>query len=171
MKRRSIALALVLVLLTGSVMVPAYANAAQGGNPLKNIALTGTAAGQQVFKGTFDVTQFTHKGNQILASGTLKGTLTKADNTTGNVNQQVALPVNITSGTCKILNLTLGPLDLNLLGLRVQLNQVNLQITAEQGSGNLLGNLLCAVAKLLDNPGGNVGRLVGLLNDILKALG
>jgi hypothetical protein len=32
---------------------------------------------------------------------------------------------------------------------------------------NLLGNLLCAVAKLLDGNGNAVGRLVKLLNDIL----
>jgi hypothetical protein len=33
---------------------------------------------------------------------------------------------------CPILHLELGPLDLNLLGLRVQLNQVVLDITAIQ---------------------------------------
>jgi hypothetical protein len=32
--------------------------------------------------------------------------------------------------TCPILHLELGPLDLNLLGLRVQLNQVVLDVTA-----------------------------------------
>ncbi|HXG83460.1 MAG TPA: hypothetical protein VNI84_05465 [Pyrinomonadaceae bacterium] len=53
----------------------------------------------------------------------------------------------------------------------MQLSQVNLDITAQQGSGNLLGNLLCQVAKLLDGPGNAVGRLVGLLNRILGALG
>lgn len=164
---------LVLILAMGAyVLTPLVsAAAAQGSNPLKSIAVTGTSGGSQVFTGNFEVTQFTHKGNQILATGTLKGTLTKADGTTGEVNQQVSMPANVASGTCQILNLTLGPLDLNLLGLRVQLNQVNLNITAEQGSGNLLGNLLCQVAKLLDGPGRAVGRLVNLLNQILAALG
>jgi hypothetical protein len=37
------------------------------------------------------------------------------------------------TGTCDILHLTLGPLDLNLLGLVVHLDQVVLDITAEQG--------------------------------------
>ena len=63
----------------------------------------------------------------------------------------------------------LGPLDLNLLGLRVQLNQVVLDVTAVPGSGNLLGNLLCAVAGLLDGPG-PVTRLVALLNELLAVL-
>jgi hypothetical protein len=49
----------------------------------------------------------------------------------------------------------LGPLNLDLLGLVVTLNQVNLVINAVPGAGNLLGNLLCAVAGLL-NGGGTV---------------
>jgi hypothetical protein len=53
-------------------------------------------------------------------------------------------------GTCDILNLDLGPLHLDLLGLVVDLNQVNLDIVAQTGAGNLLGNLLCAVVSLLD---------------------
>jgi hypothetical protein len=68
--------------------------------------------------------------------------------------------------------LTLGPLDLNLLGLMVHLNQVVLNITAQPGPGNLLGNLLCSVANLLN--GGNLSNLLtqltGLLNQILGAL-
>ena len=51
---------------------------------------------------------------------------------------------------CDILNLVLGPLDLNLLGLEVHLKRVVLDIVAVPGAGNLLGNLLCAVAGLLD---------------------
>ena len=48
------------------------------------------------------------------------------------------------------MRLVLGPLDLNLLGLRIQLSRVVLNITAEPGPGNLLGNLLCAITGLLD---------------------
>ena len=67
------------------------------------------------------------------------------------------------------LDLTLGPLHLDLLGLLVDLNQVHLQITAQQGSGNLLGNLLRAVAGLLDNNSG-AGGLSGLLQGISNLL-
>jgi hypothetical protein len=80
-----------------------------------------------------------------------------------------ALAVQQAAGSCTILDLTLGPLHLDLLGLVVDLNQVHLTITAQQGSGNLLGNLLCAVAGLLD--GGNpLGSLANLLNQILGIL-
>jgi hypothetical protein len=70
---------------------------------------------------------------------------------------------------CPILHLELGPLDLNLLGLRVQLNQVVLDITAIPGPGNLLGNLLCAIAGLLD--GVDLSGILGnLLQNLLDAL-
>jgi hypothetical protein len=74
---------------------------------------------------------------------------------------------------CNILNLVLGPLDLNLLGLKVHLNQVVLTITGATGAGQLLGNLLCAVAGLLDGSplGGLLGQLTTLLNQILGQLG
>ena len=46
---------------------------------------------------------------------------------------------------------------------------MHLNITAESGPGNLLGNLLCAVAGLLDN-GGALTSIASLLNQILQAL-
>jgi hypothetical protein len=80
-------------------------------------------------------------------------------------------------GTCPILHLELGPLDLNLLGLRVQLNQVVLDVTALRGPGNLLGNLLCAVAALLDGVdldsvlGGLLQNLIDALIRLLQGIG
>ena len=72
--------------------------------------------------------------------------------------------------SCPILHLELGPLDLNLLRLVVHLDRVVLDTTAQVGSGNLLGNLLCAVAHLLDsNAAGNA--LANLLNQLLGLLG
>jgi hypothetical protein len=47
--------------------------------------------------------------------------------------------------TCPVLDLTLGPLNLNLLGLVVELNRVRLTITAIRGGG-LLGDLFCGLA-------------------------
>jgi hypothetical protein len=64
-----------------------------------------------------------------------------------------------------VLHLTLGPLDLNLLGLHVHLNRVVLDITAVPGAGNLLGNLVCDIANLL-NQSPTAGQLTGLLNTL-----
>jgi len=47
--------------------------------------------------------------------------------------------------TCPVLDLILGPLHLNLLGLVVDLNQVHLTVTATQGGG-ILGNLFCGLS-------------------------
>ena len=91
----------------------------------------------------------------LQATGVLKGTLTNANgNSLGTVSKTVTDSVNTSAAAnavagCQILNLVLGPLNLNLLGLVVTLNQVHLNITAVPGAGNLLGNLLCAVANLL----------------------
>jgi hypothetical protein len=49
------------------------------------------------------------------------------------------------AGTCPILDLVLGPLHLDLLGLVVDLNRVHLTITAIRGGG-VLGDLLCGLS-------------------------
>jgi hypothetical protein len=46
---------------------------------------------------------------------------------------------------CTILDLILGPLDLNLLGLMIHLDRVHLTITADP-NGGILGSLLCSLA-------------------------
>ncbi len=52
------------------------------------------------------------------------------------------------NATCPVLDLVVGPLDLQLLGLVVDLNRVHLSVTATRGQG-ALGDLFC---KLADNP-------------------
>jgi hypothetical protein len=46
---------------------------------------------------------------------------------------------------CTVLDLVLGPLDLNLLGLMIHLDRVRLTITADP-TGGILGSLLCSLA-------------------------
>jgi hypothetical protein len=112
--------------------------------------------------GVFTITNFVNQGGELLAVGTV---------TIGELVDAVASAfVTSATGDCEILNLVLGPLDLNLLGLQIDLAQVVLDITAVAGAGNLLGNLLCAVANLL-NGGGPLGAIAGLLNRILSILG
>lgn len=50
-----------------------------------------------------------------------------------------------TTATCSVLDLVLGPLNLQLLGLNVSLNQVHLAITADP-TGGVLGSLFCQLA-------------------------
>jgi hypothetical protein len=68
---------------------------------------------------------------------------------------------------CEVLNLVLGPIRLNLLGLVVRTNQINVRIDAVPGPGNLLGNLLCAITGILDPQTASTRDLASALNAIL----
>ena len=126
-------------------------------------SVTGTVNGV-VQTGTFTITRFVNQNGTLAAVGNLVLGGTDLGTVTAPVNAAA------TTASCQILHLDLGPLDLNLLGLQVHLNEVVLDITAQQAPGNLLGNLLCAVAHLLDNTGNPTGGLAGLLNRILGIL-
>ena len=65
---------------------------------------------------------------------------------TAYVNPAVASTAAV-NATCPVLDLVVGPLDLQLLGLVVDLNRVHLAVTATRGQG-ALGDLFC---KLADN--------------------
>jgi hypothetical protein len=92
-----------------------------------------------------------------------------------NLNQAVLGSIDRpgTHHTCAILHLSVGPLNLTLLGLNVVLDNcangpITVDITAVTGRGNLLGNLLC---ELLDGGLINIGAtLQGILNQILALL-
>src|SRR5205823_4908934 len=143
--------------------------AQQVGNPL-TVPVTGIVDGAGTFVGTFTVQSIRVVNGRLAAVGTLTGTLTDLlGNVIGTVTETVTIPLAV-SGTCDILHLTLGPVDLSLLGLNVHLNQVVLDISASAAPGNLLGNLLCVVAHLLDNNGPLTG-LTALLNRILAIVG
>lgn len=124
-------------LLTG------VANLLNGGTPLGNIlgGLSGTNL-NTLLDG------ITGLLNGVLGQVTAPSSL--AGVTTGALTSAAATPVNI-------LHLSLGPVDLNLLGLLVHLDNcangpVTVDITAVPGPGNLLGNLLGGLAHLLDTP-------------------
>jgi hypothetical protein len=128
--------------------------------------------------------KFVNNNGAVVAVGTISGVAKDAAGTVlASGLQIVALPFSTSGPTttaaaaaapgitpaavCPILNLVLGPLHLDLLGLVVDLNRVVLDINAVSGSNNLLGNLLCAITGLLDQP----GPLANLLNQIFALLG
>lgn len=176
-----------LMATTASAATSSPALAAAKAPGSATLPVTGTfknAAGTGTFQGTFSPAKFHVVNNVLVATGRLTGTLTSADGTSlGSVSRTITLPV-VTPGSaaasgaanaapaaapaaCNVLDLTLGPLNLNLLGLVVTLNQVHLNITAVPGQ--LLGSLLCDVANLL-NGGGALSQIASLLNQILAAL-
>lgn len=122
-------------------------------NPFQNIPVLVNGV-----TGALNITNFSVVNGVLTAVGTLTGAAG-----TGPVQ----IPVTSIAGSCQILDLVLGPVDLNLLGVVVHLDQVHLNITAQSAPGNLLGNLLCAVAHLLDNPSSSLNGVAALLNRII----
>ena len=179
----------VLVALTAAlVTMPAATAHAQGNknaNPLV-VPVAGVAKGVGTVAGNFAISRFAIQDGKLVAIGGLTATVT---DTAGTVVRtfvtQASVPVlnggsaaatqaaaigALAVGSCDVLNLVLGPLHLDLLGLVIDLNQVVLDITAQTGAGNLLGNLLCAITGLLD--AGSLGQqVVNLLNQLIGVLG
>jgi hypothetical protein len=139
--------------------------------------VTGTGEGT-TFAGTLVIQRFARVANQVVAIGLVNGVLTDTTSgATSNIIRQVQVPLDTSGGgdvsvaaICSVLALVRGPLDLNLLGLAVHLDQVVLNIDAVSGAGNLLGNLLCAITGLLDGTP-PLGLLTTLLNQVLAILG
>jgi hypothetical protein len=139
-------------------------------------------------EGVLDIVEFVVEDGELLANGILNADVINRGGRviTTLVDQAVSLPVTDlegleVDGVCQILNLTLGPLDLNVLGLIVELDTVNLDISADP-AGGLLGDLLCSLAgglglNLGDLLSGlDIGSIValldltGLLQDVLDIL-
>jgi hypothetical protein len=115
---------------------------------LSKVVLTITADSQGGVLGSL----FCSLSNAKVKLATIKNAqrLTKAAHSSGLSTKGVgfAVPANhaqaMAPGPCQILDLVLGPLHLDLLGLIVDLNQVHLQITADP-NGGILGSLLCSL--------------------------
>ena len=162
-----------VALLLGTTPVVTSAQSAKKAQAAVSVPVVGNAPGvagagpAAIFTGAVNITSFAVQNGVLVALGTVTGLLTNTE--TGAVTsvvQAVTMPVTVAQAACDILHLDLGPLHLNVLGLVVDLNQIVLDVTAQPGPGNLLGNLLCAIAGILD-PGG----LARLLNDLLAILG
>ena len=150
----------------------------------KAVALKGTKG----FKGTYTIDRFTTRNGNLVAVGKIRGTLRKKGKTKRVAKNGVIMPASVAGagpatpaaqaaqtqplppipGACQVLNLVLGPINLNLLGLSVRTNQIQVRIDAIPGGG-LLGDLLCAVTNLL-NPTGALVQLTGALNNVAAAL-
>jgi hypothetical protein len=159
---------LIAVVLALSLVAPAMASAQSAAASSLSIPISQVLPNTNTLTGQLTINSFKVVNGQLTALGTLTARMTDTAGTLlGTVATPVAVPV-AGSGSCTILHLTLGPLDLNLLGLLVHLNEVVLDISAQPGPGNLLGNLLCSIADLFN--GGSLNALASALNQLLAAL-
>lgn len=124
--------------------------------PTKATAATGTTTQVGTVSTRLQVNRFVKRGSRLYAVGTAITQFAPTATTAGQyptktIRRAFTAPVKklkrIESAQriCPVLSLTLGPLDLNLLGLMVHLDTVNLTITADS-NGGLLGSLLCSLA-------------------------
>jgi hypothetical protein len=148
--------------------------------PLTKVDMTGVAKNGKKFTGTFGIYKFVVKNGKLWAAGTVSGKLGSRHVKRGNVlmpasvtGDDTAANAAQTGGNCTVLHLVLGPVNLNLLGLKVtlggglQANQpIVLDITAQRGGG-LLGDLLCG---LTDSLGGQLGQIGSQLQQLASAL-
>jgi hypothetical protein len=195
MKVRSALAALIAAAALAAVGVPtAAASSSTGASPqVTNVAplytmpISGVAKNGKTFTGSYGIQRFVVKNGQVWSVGTLKGRLKGRHVTRGNVMMPASLTdssgnaTTSQAGTCQVLHLVLGPINLNLLGLHVTLgggtaaNQpIVLDITAQQGGG-LLGDLLCGLTNALSGQlgalSGQLSQLASTLNSIVALLG
>ena len=164
-----------LGLSAGTLAVTGVTLAQQGtgggsvGTNLRALLLSGGAV-----VGSFDIKRFAAIAGEVQAIGT--ATVTDGVKT---VVTTLALPVTLTTSaapdpavTCPILHLAIGAINLNLLGLVITISPITIDIVSVPGPGNLLGNLLCAIANLLNSgpPATILNQLIAFLNQLLASL-
>ena len=159
-------LALTLALPSAALAAP------QRDGLLSGIPVTGTLSDGGTFTGNLTITEITRTaGGALQFTGNLTGIATDAGGTVTEITQDFTAVIGSLTGggqgKCDILFLDLGPIFLDVLGLQVDLSRITLDVDAVPGPGNLLGNLLCAVAGLLDNPNAGLDALLRLINRLL----
>ena len=109
--------------------------------------------------------------DRLFISGVLAGTATRLNGTAETVRQGFGTRLSVSQQQqeeCEILDLDIGRIHLDLLGLVVNIAPIHINVTAVPGAGNLLGNLLCALVGLLDDLKGP--DLANFLDDLLGTL-
>lgn len=186
---RSITWSTLVVSLAGAV--PAAAQNARPNGAL-TLQATGRFARGGEFAGTITINKFEQRGNEIVAIGFVQGTLHRggravATGLAGEVEWPVIVNAGVSlaggrapatgqlrrinssivlaqAGSCDVVQIALGSVDVNILGVAISLSPVALSLSGDPNEP--LGKLICAVSGLL----GNVAGLVELLNSILGLL-
>jgi hypothetical protein len=94
------------------------------------------------------ITRFAVADRKIVARGVLTSRITGAGSTEA-ARTPVTFAVVAQAGRCQVLTLTLNDLQLSLLGLNVDLSEVNLRIFAVRRGpdSGILGRLFCALSR------------------------
>lgn len=204
MRHRIVLAGALAMLALGAIGVPAASASSSGSGSqnvvnipaLKTVPVHGAAQNGTTFTGTYGIQRFVvatvrgHKG--VYSLGTLRGTLLHRHitrygvmlpaSTNPTASPRAARSAAATT-TCTILHLVLGPVNLSLLGLNINLGggtvvpgqpaqspiTLNLTATPTAQGGGLLGDLLCGLTNALGGSGGLLGQL-GQLTSQLSGL-
>ncbi len=91
--------------------------------------------------------------------------LAKLDQQLPGIAPAPVAPVPVSAG--QVLNVTVPPLDLDLLGLVLETSPITVNASAETGNGLLLGNVLTTALNTLDATPENLSELNTTINGIL----
>jgi hypothetical protein len=135
--RGKFAFVAVLAAIAVAVVAPAGASAAPTAGAVQlPVTCTDPATGA-VAQCTAELVGFTGSGSTVNA-------VMKITNVATGATTTVTQPIAAAPGsTCTILDLTIPPIHLELLGLVVDTSTIHVVITAQRGT--LLGNLLCGL--------------------------
>lgn len=135
------------------------------------------AASSEHGKVTVDVKikRFAVADRRIVARGVLNSKVEGAGGSS-SAKKAVTFAVAAQAGRCHVLTLTLDDLQLDLLGLRVDLSEVNLRIHAlrrGEGSG-ILGRLFCALSngsiRLRGASAASANRELAMAHKVVRSL-
>jgi hypothetical protein len=103
----------------------------------------------------------TRSGGVVVAGGRELGTAKPSLIAFSPARSSAGRYLPVQAASCPVLDVALGPINVNLLGIQVALAPVALNIGGEAGTP--LGDLVCAASDLL----GTVADVVNLLNSVL----
>jgi hypothetical protein len=157
------------VLLLGTACVPPSHMAAQGARqnaPGISAADTQISSSPLSFNSTLEVTEFAAENQQLIAIGFF----TVIDFEGNSETVPVTLPVidMVADAPCSTLTVTLGPVDLQVLGLSINADTVQLVTVANPDKG-FNGLMLCGIVEAFKNADMNL--VAAMLNEVLDLFG
>ncbi|MEJ7784992.1 MAG: hypothetical protein WKF96_09325 [Solirubrobacteraceae bacterium] len=136
--------ALLIVLLTALVAVPATASAPSA--QADGAQQTTVSASKRRITVKVQVDRFAVKGERIVARGSAASKVLTRDGMVRRQKQPVELSVKA-GNSCRVLYLRLDDLQVKLLGLELDTSTITLRVKGE--SDRVLGRLFCQLAKAI----------------------
>jgi hypothetical protein len=160
-----------------------------GFTTLLTLPLAGTTHGNGGFTGTLTITNVVAQGADIFVEGVVAGTVTRSSQEplgtifsvpvrlplTGNWHQVASLRpgpergIVLAQSTCGVLHLSIGAVDLNVLGVVVTTTPITLDVSGN--TAGPLGSLVCTILNLVTTVTGLLNSLTSLLGGLGGALG